>query len=121
MLSQVRSYRFYTASKIVDGYLWVLYYDNFDGFEVFDLDSGKKLAFYPSPGPDKYYVNTENDCCRLMLKDEFDGRFGLLCDTMFITGSPHGPCSGPYLHVWELPTLNRQINFRESNCRLIVF
>lgn len=43
-----------------------------------------------------------------MLDENFDARFGLLCAAMFLTGTPHGPCSGPYLHVWELPTTEKE-------------
>jgi hypothetical protein len=75
---------------------------------MFDLDTGKALSFCPGNGPDSYYVNTEQERIRLMLNDEFDTRFGLLCATMLTSGTPHGPCSGPYLHVWEFPTTEKE-------------
>jgi hypothetical protein len=61
-----------------------------------DLDTGKVAR--PGNGPDSYYINTEQERIRLMLNDEVT-LFGLLCATMLTTGTPHGPCSGPYLHV----------------------
>jgi hypothetical protein len=105
----VRANRFYETALIADGNLWVLWYDYCQSFEMFDLDTGKAFTFYPDNGPDSYYVNTEEVRIRLMLDDDFDARFGLLCATMFLTsGAPHGPGSGPYLHVWELPSTEKE-------------
>jgi hypothetical protein len=111
-LQRIRNAHFgkgdYDQALIADGNLWVLWYDYWQSFQMFDLDTGKALSFCPENGPDSEYVNTERQRIRLMLNDEFDARFGLLCATMLTSGTPHGPCSGPYLHVWELPTTEKE-------------
>jgi hypothetical protein len=45
---------------------------------------------------------------------------------MLTSGTPHGPCSGPYLHVWELPTTEKeggksrlQVDLRRPDLRLL--
>ena len=95
----VRRHSYYSDAKIVDDRYWVLYSDYWYSFEVFDLDTGKAVDFHGA-GPDKYYVNDENECLS-MLVAAFDGRHGMLAVGLELSGrtNPHGAWSGPYLTV----------------------
>ena len=114
--SSKREFRFYDdAPKLIDDHILVLYSSYWYSFEAFDLNTGKAVEIDDMNGPDKYYVNTEDERISLELM-HYDGRHKLLAAGMETccrpSSNPHGPWSGPYLTVWEIGKPGDNIRLR---------
>jgi hypothetical protein len=87
----------------------VLWYDYCGRALKCSISIRARLSFCPGNGPDSYYVNTEQERIRLMLKN--DGGFALgFCVLRCLPLEHRGPCSGPYLHVWDFQPPKEAVN-----------